>query len=333
MPPNLVYALSMLFWAVVLLAWLAFLGLYLVWLERKVAARIQSRYGPIYVGGKFGWAQTIADSLKLITKEDLIPKEADRLLFTVAPIIVMTATFASFAALAFGSNLAAADLNIGVFYVLAISSLGVVGIIMGGWASNNKWSLYGAMRAASQIVSYEIPVALSLIGVIMFVGSLSLTEMSAFQEGGIWKWNIFRSPFLFLSAIVYFIASLAEINRTPFDLPEAESELVGGYNTEYSGMKFALFFLAEFANMFVVAAIAAAAFLGGGSGILPHHLLPIPGLINFLIKTFILILIMMWLRWTLPRLRVDQLMYVCWKVLIPASFILMLAVGLQMLVF
>lgn len=332
MPPALVYVLSMLFWAIVLLGFVAFLGLSLIWLERKVSARIQSRYGPIYVGGKFGWAQTVADTLKLMAKEDLVPKEADRLLFNMAPFIVMTATFLTFVAIPFGRNLIPANLNIGVFYILAVSSLGVVGIIMGGWASNNKWSLFGAMRAASQIVSYEIPVALSLIGVVMYVGSLSLAEISEFQAGGIWRWNLFRSPFLFFGGFVFFIASLAEVNRTPFDLPEAESELVSGFHTEYSGMKFAFFFLAEFVNMFVVSAVCTAMFLGGWSGIVPYDLVPIPGVVNFLIKCFILIVIMMWLRWTLPRLRVDQLMYVCWKVLIPVSFFLLLGVGVQMLV-
>jgi len=331
MHPNLVYALAMVFWGVVILGFVAVLGLYLIWLERKVSARIQSRYGPIYVGGKFGWLQTVADTVKLLGKEDLVPRDADRLMFNMAPAIVMIATVMTFAAIPFGPNLIIADLNIGIFYLLAVSSLGVVGIIMGGWASNNKWSLYGAMRAASQIVSYEIPVALSLIGVVMFVGSLSMAEISQFQDGGIWRWNLFRSPFLFLAGFVYFVAALAELNRTPFDLPEAESELVSGFHTEYSGMKFAFFFLAEFANMFIVAAVATAMFLGGWSGIVPHDVLPIPGVVNFLVKCWLLIVLMMWLRWTLPRLRVDQLMYVCWKVLIPVSFFLLLGVGVQML--
>jgi NADH-quinone oxidoreductase subunit H len=332
LPPNLVYFLTMLLWALVLVAFVMFLGLVLVWAERKVSARIQSRYGPIYVGGKFGWAQTIADALKLLTKEDLMPQQADRLMFNAAPGIVFLAMFLTFPAIPFAEKLIAADLNIGIFYILAVSSLGVVGIIMGGWASNNKWSLYGAMRSASQIVSYEIPVALSLIGVVMFVGSLSLREISAFQEGGIWRWNIFRSPFLFLAFFVYFVSALAEINRTPFDLPEAESELVSGFHTEYSGMKFAFFFLAEYANMFVVAAVGTAMFLGGWNGVLPYEILPIPGVVNFLAKCTVLILVMMWLRWTLPRLRVDQLMNVCWKVLIPAAFFLLLGVGVQILV-
>ena len=265
-PPALAYFLAILFWSVVILVWVLMVVLFLVWLERKVSARIQSRRGPIDTGGRFGWAQTPADALKLLLKEDLFPQDGERLLFNLSPIIVFTGSFLTLAVIPFGKNLSVADLNIGLFYILAVSSLGVVGIMMGGWASNNKWSLYGAMRSASQIVSYEIPVALSFIGVVMFTGSLNLNQIGQAQAGGFWHWNLFRSPFLFLAGVIYFIASLAEINRVPFDLPEAESELVSGYHTEYSGMKFAFFFLAEFANMFVVAAIASVAFLGAWNG-------------------------------------------------------------------
>jgi NADH-quinone oxidoreductase subunit H len=334
-PPQLAYFLAMLLWSVVILAWVLLVVLFLVWLERKVSGRIQSRYGPIDTGGKYGWAQTPSDALKLLLKEDLIPQDADRLLFNLSPIIVFVGSFLTLAVIPFGRDLTVSNLNIGIFYILAVASLGVVGIMMGGWASNNKWSLYGAMRAASQIVSYEIPVALSLIGVIMFTGSLNMNEIAASQAGGFWHWNLFRSPFLFAAGIVYFVASLAEINRTPFDLPEAESELVSGYHTEYSGMKFAFFFLAEFANMFVVAAIASVTFLGAWNGIIPLKVPggPIPGMVIFLAKCFSLILVMMWLRWTLPRLRVDQLMHLCWKVLIPVSFLLLIGLGTQMLVF
>jgi NADH-quinone oxidoreductase subunit H len=202
---------------------------------------------------------------------------------------------------------------------------------MGGWASNSKWSLYGGMRAAGQIVSYEIPVALSLIGVVMLTGSLNLLEIGRQQAGGIWHWNLLRSPFLFVGGIVYFIAALAEINRTPFDLPEAESELVSGYNTEYSGMKFAFFFLAEFANIFVVSAVATVMFLGAWNSPLPWQILPGP--VWVLLKVGFLIVVIMWLRWTLPRLRVDQLMHVCWKVLIPISLLLLVGLGVQMWLF
>lgn len=334
-PPWVAHLVAMLFWSVVILVYVLTAVLFLVWLERKVSARIQSRIGPVDTGGRYGWAQTPADALKLLLKEDLIPQDADRLLFNLSPVIVFVGSFLTLAVMPFGRNLAVSNLNVGLFYILAVASLGVVGIMMGGWASNNKWSLYGAMRAASQIVSYEIPVALSLIGVVMFTGSLNMNQIAAGQAGGFWHWNLFRSPFLFAGGLIYFIASLAEINRTPFDLPEAESELVSGYHTEYSGMKFAFFFLAEFANMFVVAAIASVAFLGAWGAPVPIHLghSVIPGVVWFLVKCFSLILVMMWLRWTLPRLRVDQLMHVCWKVLIPVSFLLLIGLGLQMIVF
>lgn len=331
MPHEVSYLLAMVFVAVVAFGWMAICALAFVWLERKVSARIQSRLGPVYVGGKFGWAQTIADALKLLMKEDTIPASADRLLFTIAPIIAFLATLLTFVAIPFSERIVAAELDIGIFFVLAVSSLGVIGIIMGGWASNNKWSLYGGMRAASQIISYEIPVAMSLIGVVMFCGTLNMVEIGRLQEGGFWHWNLFRSPFLFAAGFVYFIAALAEINRTPFDLPEAESELVSGYNTEYSGMKFALFFLAEFANLFVVSAIASVMFLGAWNSFLPWQVLPGP--VWFLMKTFSLVVVIMWLRWTLPRLRVDQLMHVCWKVLIPITFVLLIGLGMQMLIF
>ena len=331
MPPEVSYFVAMAIATVLAFAFMAVCALFFVWTERKISARIQSRLGPVYTGGKFGWAQTIADALKLLMKEDTRPSSADQLLFRVAPVITFMGTLLVFAALPFGDRIAAANLDVGIFFILAVSSLGVIGIIMGGWASNNKWSLYGGMRAASQIISYEIPVALSLIGVVMYTGSLNLMEIGRSQAGGIWHWNLFRSPFLFAGGLVYFIAALAEINRTPFDLPEAESELVAGFNTEYSGMKFALFFLAEFANMFVIAAIATVMFLGAWHSFLPWDILPGP--IWIIGKSFALVFVIQWIRWTLPRLRVDQLMHVCWKVLIPISLVLLIGVGVQMWVF
>lgn len=331
LPIEISYFLAMVFFSLVAVGWMAICALFFVWLERKVSARIQSRLGPVYAGGKFGWAQTPADALKLLMKEDLVPASADRLLFNIAPAIAFMATLLTFVAIPIGDGLVIADLDIGIFFLLAVSSLGVIGIIMGGWASNSKWSLYGGMRAASQIVSYEIPVALSLIGVVMFAGTLNLVEIGRAQAGGIWHWNLFQSPFLFAAGIVYFIAALAEVNRTPFDLPEAESELVSGYNTEYSGMKFAFFFLAEFANLFVISAIAVVMFLGAWNSFLPWQILPGP--IWFIGKAFFLVVVIMWLRWTLPRLRVDQLMHTCWKVLIPISMVLLIGVGVQMWLF
>ena len=211
--PGWAYFLALLGWSLIVLVWVLTVVLFLVWLERKVSARIQSRIGPVDTGRKFGWAQTPADALKLLLKEDLIPQDADRLLFNMSPILVFVGSFLTMACIPFARNLVGSQLDVGLFYVLAVASLGVVGIMMGGWASNNKWSLYGAMRAASQIVSYEIPVALSLIGVIMFTGTLNLHKIAESQAGGFWHWNLFRSPFLFVGGVIYFIASIAEINR------------------------------------------------------------------------------------------------------------------------
>jgi NADH-quinone oxidoreductase subunit H len=310
---------------VIIFAMLALAVLFMVWLERKVSAHIQDRLGPMVVGGWHGWAQTIADALKLLLKEDIVPESVDKVLFKAAPFIVFLGAFAAFVVLPFGASSFVADLNIGILYVVAVSSLSVIGIIMAGWASNNKYSLYGSMRAAAQVVSYEIPAAIAIMTVIISVGSLSMVDIVRAQEG--WNWFIWRNPpFLFLAFIIYFIASLAEVNRTPFDLPEAESELVAGYHTEYSGMRFAFFFLAEYANMFLVSSVAVTLFFGGWT--LPIAALQfIPGPVVFFGKALILIFIQMWMRWSLPRLRVDQLMYINWKVLLPISFALILGAG------
>ncbi|MEK9135859.1 MAG: NADH-quinone oxidoreductase subunit NuoH, partial [Bacteroidota bacterium] len=285
--------------------------------------------GPMYTGGWHGWAQTIADILKLIQKEDIIPAAADRLLFILSPYVAFVGSYAAFAAIPFSAAYVGSEINIGLFYIISISSLVVIGLLMAGWSSNNKWSLFGAMRSAAQIVSYEVPIAISLLAVIMVTGTFDLQEINVAQSGPIWNWFIFQKfPFLFMAFFIYFVASLAEVNRTPFDIPEAESELVAGYHTEYAGMKFALFFLAEYANMFAVSAIAATLFLGGWNSPFGEFLSgPVWGLIWFLGKGMALIFVQMWLRWTLPRLRVDQLMYVGWKVLIPFSFVCILGVG------
>ncbi len=313
--------------SIVILMLVLVLALFLVWLERKVSAHMQDRIGPMYVGGWHGWAQTIADGLKLLLKEDIIPGEADRLLFKTAPVIVFIASFASFVVIPFGMSSIVSDLNIGILYVVAVTSLSVVGVIMAGWASNNKYALYGGMRGAAQIVSYEIPAALAIMTIVVQVGSLSMQDIVNAQRGGINHWFIFRNPFNFIAFFVYFLCSLAEVNRTPFDIPECESELVAGYHTEYTGFRFALFFLAEYANMFVVASIAATLFLGGWTQVLPGTFQLIPGPVLFTLKALFLVFLQMWLRWSLPRLRVDQLMYMCWKVMIPFAFVLLLGVG------
>ena len=307
------------------------LPLFLVLAERKVAARFQNRTGPMRVG-PWGTLQTLADGVKLIFKEDFIPPQGDKLLFLLAPYIIFASSFAVFAGIPFGQNILVSDFNIGIFYIMAISSVIVMGVIMAGWSSNSKWSLLGSLRSAAQIVSYEIPLGLSILTIVMLVESLSMNEIVASQSNGIFSWLIFRTPFTFIAFFIFFISSIAEVNRTPFDLPEAESEIVAGFHTEYSGMRFALFFIAEYANMFAVSAIAVTLFLGGWEGVLPGYDI-LGGFPGFVIKTLALVFLMMWLRWTLPRLRVDQLMNLCWKYFIPISFFNILGTGIWGLIF
>jgi len=315
--------------AVVPLLWILPYALFAVWLERKVSAHMQDRLGPMRTGGWHGWAQTLADILKLIQKEDIVPSAADKKLHFVAPYLVFIGSYAAFAAIPFSSAYIGSNINIGLFYVIAVSSLVVVGLLMAGWASNNKWSLFGAVRSAAQIVSYEIPTALALLAVVMVAGTLNLQTINQAQTGWFWNWYLFQKfPFIFIAFIIYFVSSLAETNRTPFDIPEAESELVAGYHTEYSGMKFAMFFLAEYANMFAVSAIGSTLFLGGWNSPFGDFLSgPFWGVFWFLSKGMFFVFVQMWLRWTLPRLRVDQLMYVSWKVLTPGAFACILGVG------
>lgn len=319
--------------AILPLVWIVPYALAAVWLERKVSAHMQDRLGPMLAGGWHGWAQTIADILKLIQKEDIVPAAADKKLHLVAPYLAFIGSYAAYAAIPFSSAYVGSDINLGLFYVIAISSIVVVGLLMAGWSSNNKWSLLGAMRSAAQIISYEIPTVIALLVVVMIAGSLNLQEINLQQSGWFWHWFIFRKfPFVFLAFLIYFVASLAETNRTPFDIPEAESELVAGYHTEYSGMKFAMFFLAEYANMFAVSAIASTLFLGGWNSPFGSFLDgPLWGAFWFLTKGMFFVVVQMWLRWTLPRLRVDQLMYVSWKVLTPWAFVCLLGVGAWMI--
>ncbi len=315
----------------VIFGFMCILALFLVWAERKVSARMQSRLGPMEVGGFQGWAQTIADAIKLLLKEDIVPKEVDKILFALAPMLIIISSIACYVVIPFSNTWIVSDINIGILYILAVSSMVVVAILMAGWAPGNKYSLFGGMRSAAQIVSYEAPVALSILTCIITVNSLSMVDFGLYQANHIGKWLIFRSPFLFISFFIYYVASLAEVNRTPFDIPEAESEIVAGYHTEFSGMRFAFFFLGEYSNMFIVSAIATTIYLGAWNGILPGKFIGLPGLVWFIIKTLFLIFVQMWLRWTLPRLRVDQLMYLSWKVLLPLSIFCLLGQGVWLL--
>lgn len=301
----------------------AVLGLVLVYMERKVSAFMQIRQGPNRVGPK-GIFQTAADTLKLLMKEGLTPNGADKLMFNLAPFAVITVSMVLIAPIAFAKGLQMWDLNIGVLFVTAISSLSVIGILMAGWASNSKYSLIGAMRSGAQIVSYELSAGLSIIAIIILTGSLQISEIINSQANG---WWIFKGHIpAIIAFIIFLIAGTAETNRAPFDMAEAESELTAGFHTEYSGMKFAIFFLAEYANIFVMCAVGATLFLGGW---MPFHIGNwtafnqvmdyIPSLIWFMGKIFFLIFLIMWFRWTFPRLRIDQLLNLEWKYLLPIS--------------
>jgi len=319
----LIYGAGMLLFAtIVLLLWVAPLAGFTSYFERRIAARMQSRVGPNRVGPQ-GILQWIADGLKCLLKEDLIPREADAKLFKVAPYLVFFGMLGTFVVLPFSEWLVIADLDIGVFFLMAVTAFVAVGIIIAGWSSNNKWALLGGMRSAAQIVSYEIPSGLALLAVVMTAGTLSTQGIIRDQGWAPWQWNVFRTPFLFTAFFVYFISALAEINRAPFDLPEAESELVAGYNTEYSGMRFALFFLAEWADCYVISAVATMAFLGGWQipPIVPEAARPLVQVLAFVAKSFFLIFVVIWIRWTLPRIRVDQMMELCWKYLVPIGFV------------
>lgn len=296
------------------------------WLERRVWGRIQSRVGPNRVGPQ-GVLQWLADGIKNILKEDIIPSDADRRLFAMAPYIVFVGFLLTFVVLPFGKNLIVADLNIGILYVLSVTSIVVVGILMAGWASNNKWSLLGGMRSAAQIVSYEIPAGLAIVTVVLVGGTLSTQGLIEAQGWAPHTWFLFNNPFTFVAFFVYFTAALAEGNRTPFDIPEAESELVAGYCTEYSGMRFLLFFFAEWGNLYVIGAIASILFLGGWQ--IPDitsnvALEAVLQALVFVTKAYMWVIVAMWVRATLPRVRVDQLMSLCWKYMVPMAFFCLL---------
>ena len=279
---------------------------YLTWLERKVVADIQVRLGPMRVG-YHGLLQPIADGIKLLFKEDIVPTHADRAIYVLAPAIAIVPAFLSFAVIPFGPKFFITDINIGLLYIFAISSLGIYGIVLAGWSSNNKYSFLGALRSAAQMISYELSLSLSVIGILMLSQSLSLVDIVKAQER---FWFIFLQPIGFL---IFLICGVAETNRAPFDLPEAETELVAGFHVEYSSIKFAMFFMAEYANIVTVSAMATTLFLGGWQG--PW----LPPVLWFLIKVFAFLFLFIWLRATLPRFRYDQLMHFGWKILLPVS--------------
>ncbi|MBT4762183.1 MAG: NADH-quinone oxidoreductase subunit NuoH [Bdellovibrionaceae bacterium] len=304
---------------------ISLLALVLVYAERKICAHIQCRLGPMRVGWH-GILQTLADGIKLFLKEDIIPDEADRLLYFLAPFFCLVATLLSLLVIPLSPQVQIIDVNIGVIYLGAVSGFGILGVIMAGWGSNNKWSALGAMRAGAQMVSYEISTTLSLLVIVLFVGSLQLSEIVLSQQEGWWIWRAHGVGVL--AFILLLISSVAELNRTPFDLAEGESELTAGFHTEYSGVRFSFFFLAEFINMFILAAMMSTFFLGGW---MPFHIGQltafnaamdlIPPAIWFIGKTSVMIFVFMWIRWTFPRLRVDQLMKLEWQVLMPLGFV------------
>lgn len=315
--PTAASIVEMMLIAVAYLMVFAVLGLYLVLLERKVAAWFQLRIGPNRVG-YFGLLQTMADALKLVSKELTGTIKADKFLYNLAPYFVIITSLMALAVFPFAKGIQAFDINIGIFFLIAISSIGVIGILLGGWSSNNKFALIGAMRSGVQTISYELSVGLSLLTMILLTGSLQLSEIVAIQQNG---WLIVQGHIpAVIAFMIYMIAGTAETNRAPFDMVEAESELGAGFHTEYSGMKFAYFFLAEFINMFIIAAIGTTVFFGGWLS--PFGItesLPWLGVFWFLLKTFVLVFLMMWFRWTFPRLRVDQLLTLEWKYLLPLN--------------
>jgi NADH-quinone oxidoreductase subunit H len=309
--------------------------------ELKVSAWIQERLGPMRTG-PWGIFQPIAEVVKLIQKEDITPALSDKLLYNLAPFIVFTGAYAAFAVIPFSESFVPSGINLGLFYLFAIGSISAIGIIMGGWASNNKFSLMGAMRSVAQLISYEIPAAIAILSVVVLASSINMQEINRLQSGWFWNWFIFGGPgnisklwvvpFTIVLCLIYFISSLAETNRVPFDIPEGESELVAGFHTEYTGIKFAMFFFAEYANMFVVAAILTTIFLGGWNSPFGSFMQgPVWGAFWFIIKGFSIVLVQIWIRWTLPRFRVDQLMYTGWKVLLPFSFVCFMAISLYVM--
>ena len=304
MTATLLEALKILLYCIAVILFISVNTLFLVWMERKVAARIQRRPGPLHVGWQ-GMLQTLADAIKLLSKELVIPQESNKFMYLLAPILVFVPVLSAFIVIPLAQHAIIRDLNVGFLLVFSLTNISFIGIFVAGWSSNNKYALLGSMRAVAQNISYEIPLLLATMGVVISAQTMRTTEIVMAQEK---TWFVFLQPLAFL---IFFCSSLAEANRAPFDIPEAESELVAGFHTEYSGMRFALFFLGEYTAVFVSSAIAATLFLGGWRGPL------LPGPFWLLLKTYAIVFVVIWIRWTFPRLRSDQLMNFAWKVLIP----------------
>jgi NADH-quinone oxidoreductase subunit H len=351
LPASLAYLLAAAIHCGLILGLVSVAALVFIWMERKISGRIQDRLGPTRVGGKFGWLQTLSDGIKLIAKEDLAPRDADQMLFRLAPYVSFTASFTAFLALPFADGWVAFDTNIAVFFILAVLGLEVFGPILAGYGSGSKWSLFGAMREAAQVVSYEVPLGICVVIPVLLTGTMNLTVIANMQAGWFTNWLIFHDPFTFIVFWVYFACALASVNRAPFDLAEAESELVAGFLTEYSGLRWSYFFMAEYGSMLLVGGLAAILFFGGWHGPIPvfdilgwsydssstgwsltGFLANLAGCVNFLGKAVLGVTVMMWARWTLPRLRIDQVMTMCLKYCVPiAAFCFVGAVAWQVL--
>jgi len=325
--PDVAAVLAILIGFAIILAFVSLSVMILIYLERKVAGHIQSRLGPMRVGWH-GILQSIADGIKLLVKEDIVTAQAHKLLFSLAPVLVLVGAIVPFVALPFADKLVVANMDLGLFFILAFASLEVIGVVMAGWAPNSKWSLYGGMRLAAQMMSYEIPLGLSALVIVILAGSLNLAEITAQQRTLPWA---LVSPWAFLAFFLFYTAALASAKRAPFDLPEAESELVSGFHTEYSGMRFAFFFLAEYASMVLLSAVASILFLGGWHFPFDASGRPFIAVFQLLVKVSILLFLMLWLRWTLPRVRIDQVMFLCLKVLLPFSLVCVFGATLEVL--
>jgi NADH-quinone oxidoreductase subunit H len=341
LPGWLAWTLVALIQCFLLLNLVAVGALFFIWLERKVSGRIQDRLGPTRVGGKFGWLQTLADGIKLIAKEDITPKDADWFLFRLAPYISFASSFTGFLALPFATDWVGQRINVGLFFIIAILGLEVFGVILAGYASGSKWSLFGAMRESAQVVSYEVPLGLCVVIPVVISGTMDLVTIADQQSGWFTNWLVLHDPFSFVVFWVYFTCAVASVNRAPFDLAEAESELVAGFHTEYSGLRWSFFFMAEYGSMLLVSALAAILFFGGWHGPVPiarllglspdGYLAHLIGCGNLIFKAVVGITVMMWVRWTLPRLRIDQVMTTCLKYCVPLAAICFLGtVGWKM---